>query len=93
MQVATLASPSWSSQLTVPGTHWRLGVWPCREGLCQPAEPQPPGAGLAIVVAVHKGHLMTARGGVDEHLQAASPASREKTDVKEQLRKGEDMDK
>lgn len=29
-----------------------------------------PGAGLAIVVAIHKGHLMTAHGGVAECLQA-----------------------
>lgn len=40
------------------------------------------------MAAVHKGHLMTARGGVAECLQAASPASREKTDMKEQLRAG-----
>lgn len=29
-----------------------------------------PGAGLAIVVAIHKGHLMTAHGGVAECLRA-----------------------
>lgn len=37
------------------------------------------------MVVVHKGHLMTARGGVAEHLRAASPASRERTNMKEQL--------
>jgi len=46
-------------------------------GLCQPAEPQLPGVGLAVVVAVHKGHLMTARGGIAECLRAACPASRD----------------
>lgn len=54
-----------------------------------------PGAGLAVLVAIHKGHLMTAHGGVAECLQAPLRVSREKTDVKDQLRVGggEDMDK
>lgn len=34
------------------------------------AVPVVPGAGLALVVAIHKGHLMAAHGGAAESLQA-----------------------
>lgn len=45
-----------------------------------------------MVVAVRKGHPMTARGGAAERFRAALPASGQKTDTKEQLR-GENVDK